>query len=58
MYPEFERVDVPRRSHTHLGHEPSRQLDRNDLMTRAMGRIAKKLSDVGCDLSKPSMLFN
>jgi Wiskott-Aldrich syndrome protein len=48
-YPEVERVGVPRRSHTHLGHGPSRHLDKNleDLTTRAMSRIAKKLSDMG-----------
>jgi hypothetical protein len=49
MYPEVERVSVPRRSHTHLGHGPFRQ---EDLTTRAIARITKKLVDVGYGLSK------
>ena len=43
MYPEIERVSVPRRSsHTHLGHRPQ-----EDLTTRAVVRITRKLADVG-----------
>ena len=44
MYPEVERVSVPRRWHTHSGHGESRQ---EDLTTRAVARITKKLVDVG-----------
>jgi Wiskott-Aldrich syndrome protein len=48
MYPELERVGVPRRSHTHLGHGPFRHLDRTeDLTARAIARITKKLADMG-----------
>ena len=54
MYPGVERVDVPRRSNTHLGHGPFQHLDKEpeDLTIRAMIRIAKKLSDVGYDFDK------
>jgi len=47
--PGVERVGVPRRNNTHLGHGPFRHHDKKpeDLTTRAMIRIAKKLSDVG-----------
>jgi len=49
MYPELERVSVPRRSNTHLGHGSFRLLDTKmeDLTTRAVARITKKLSDMG-----------
>ena len=53
MYPEVERVSVPRRSHTHLGHGPFRRQE--DLTTRAVARITRKLADVGYGLSKLSM---
>lgn len=54
IYPEAERVGVPRRSHTHLGHGPFRHVDNKpeNLTARAMGRIAKKLADVSCDFDK------
>ena len=50
MFPEVERVNVPRRNHTHLGHGPFRRPD--DLRSRAIARISKKLADVGYDLNK------
>ena len=53
MFPEVERVNVPRRNHTHLGHGPFRRPE--DLRTRAIARITRKLADVGYDLSKSSM---
>jgi hypothetical protein len=51
VYPELERVNVPRRSNTHLGHGSFRNFDTNreDLTSRAVARITKKLSDVGND---------
>ena len=53
MYHEAERVNVPRRSHTHLGHGPLRHQE--DMTTRAIGRISRKLADVGYGLRKSSM---
>lgn len=53
MYPEVERVNVPRRNHTHLGHGPFRREE--DLTTRAKARITRKLADVGYGLSNSSM---
>jgi len=49
VYPEVERLNVPRRSNTHLGHGPFRHLDRKpeDLTSRVIIRITKKLSDMG-----------
>jgi hypothetical protein len=52
MYPDVERVGVPRRSHTHLGHGPFQRPE--DLTTRAITRITRKLADVGYGLSKSS----
>ena len=54
VYPEVERVNVPRRSNTHVGHGPFRHFDKKpeDLTTRVMNRIAKKLSDVSSDLDQ------
>jgi hypothetical protein len=54
MYPEVEKVSVPRRSHTHLGHGPFRHQE--GLTTRAIARITKKLADVGYGLSKSSVI--
>ena len=53
MYSEAEKVSIPRRSHTHLGHGPFRHQE--GLTTRAIARITKKLADVGYGLSKSSM---
>jgi hypothetical protein len=53
MYPEVERVSVPRRTHTHVGHGAFRREE--DLTTRAIARITRKLVDVGYGLSKSSM---
>jgi hypothetical protein len=47
MHPKLEGASVPRRSHTHLGHGPFRHFKMDDLTTRAIARITKKLSDVG-----------
>jgi Wiskott-Aldrich syndrome protein len=45
MYPEVERVNVPRRSFTHLGHGPFGHQE--SLTNRAIARITKKLTDMG-----------
>ena len=47
MHPKLEGASVPRRSNTHLGHGPFRHFKVDDLTTRAIARITKKLSDVG-----------
>ena len=49
FFPEVERVSVPRRSHTHLGHGPIRRQE--DLTTRAIARITRKLADVSYGFS-------
>ena len=57
-YPELERVGVPRRSNTHLGHGPFRHFDNTkmeDLRTRAIARITKKLADVSYDFGTSTM---
>ena len=51
MYLEVERASAPRR-HTHSGHRSFRC---QDLTTRAVARITRKLADVGYGLSKSSM---
>ena len=50
MDPVVEKVSVPRRSHTHLGHGPFQRPE--DSTTRAIARITRKLADVGYGLSK------